>query len=142
MLHIEDLDDLLHLLDDVSASWKDIVTQLGLSQGDVEAIAYEKGDSPIDCLRESLILWLRGVDPAPTREQLARVLLSPLIGKEEIAQQVLYGKFLAISLAVPFCWLSLCIVRPCSLLYPTPKCHNYCDGVLDEYYYVYWQCRL
>ena len=83
----KDLPALLCLLNDARASWEGIATQLGLSQGDVEAIA-KKFDDPRDCLRESLKLWLRGVDPVPTREQLARVLQSPPVGREDIAQQV------------------------------------------------------
>ena len=86
----KDLPKLVHLLHDARASWEDIATQLGLSQGDVDAIA-KKFDDPKDCLRESLKLWLRGVDPVPTREQLARALQSPPVGREDIAQQVVPG---------------------------------------------------
>ena len=121
----EDLAQLVRLLHDARARWEDIATQLGLSQGDVYAIA-RKYSSTSDCLRESLILWLRGVDPAPIREDLARALQSPLVGREDIAQQVLtdiaqqivpgpsqeHSKFLC------SCFSFLCIVRPyaCSLL--------------------------
>ena len=86
----KDLRKLVRLLHDARASWEDIATQLGLSQGDVDAIA-KKFDDPKDCLRESLKLWLRGVDPEPTREQLARALQSPPVGREDIAQQVVPG---------------------------------------------------
>ena len=86
----KDLRKLVRLLHDARASWEDIATQLGLSQGDVDAIA-KKFDDPKDCLRESLKLWLRGVDPVPTREQLARALQSPPVGREDIAQQVVPG---------------------------------------------------
>ena len=85
-----DLSELVRLLHNARASWKSIATQLGLSQGDVDAIANEFND-PKDCLRESLKLWLRGVDPKPTREQLARALQSPPVGREDIAQQVVPG---------------------------------------------------
>ena len=86
----KDLRKLVRLLHDARASWEDIATQLGLSQGDVDAIA-KKFDDPRDCLRESLKLWLRRVDPLPTREQLARALQSPPVGREDIAQQVVPG---------------------------------------------------
>ena len=85
-----DLPELLRLLNDARASWEGIATQLGLSQGDVDAIA-KKFDDPKDCLRESLKLWLRRVDPVPTREQLARALQSPPVGREDIAQKVVPG---------------------------------------------------
>ena len=86
----KDLRKLVRLLHDARASWEDIATQLGLSQGDVDAIA-KKFNDPRDCLRESLKLWLRRVDPLPTREQLARALQSPPVGREDIAQQVVPG---------------------------------------------------
>ena len=86
----KDLRKLVRLLHNARAIWESIATQLGLSQGDVDAIA-KKFDDPRDCLRESLTLWLRGVDPVPTREQLARALQSPPVGREDIAQQVVPG---------------------------------------------------
>ena len=85
-----DLPAFLRLLHDARASWESIATQLGLSQGDVAAIV-KKFDDPEDCLRESLKLWLRRVDPLPTREQLARALQSPPVGREDIAQRVVPG---------------------------------------------------
>ena len=84
----KDLPELLHLLHCVRAKWESIATQLGLSQGDIEAIARKKFHDPDDCLKEVITLWLRGVDPVPTREQLARALQSPPLGREDIAQQV------------------------------------------------------
>ena len=87
---MDDLPQLLCLLHDARASWDSIATQLGLSQGDVDAIA-KKFDDPKDCLREFLKLWLRGVDPKPTRKQLARALQSPPVGRKDIAQQVVPG---------------------------------------------------
>ena len=84
----KDLPELLRLLHCVRAKWESIATQLGLSQGDIEAIALKRSHDPDDCLKEVITLWLRGVDPVPTREQLARVLQSPPVGREDIAQQV------------------------------------------------------
>ena len=84
----KDLPELLRLLHCVRAKWESIATQLGLSQGDIEAIGRKKFHDPDDCLKEVITLWLRGVDPVPTREQLARALQSPPVGREDIAQQV------------------------------------------------------
>ena len=81
------LAELARLLHDARASWESIATQLRLPQGDVDAIAKMFGN-PKDCLRESLKLWLRGVDPIPTREQLARALQSPPVGRNDIALQL------------------------------------------------------
>ena len=84
----KDLPELLRILHCVRAKWESIATQLGLSQGDIEAIGRKKFHDPDDCLKEVITLWLRGVDPVPTREQLAGVLQSPPVGREDIAQQV------------------------------------------------------
>ena len=85
------LPELLRLLHCVRAKWESIATQLGLSQGDIEAIGRKKFHNPDDCLKEVITLWLRGLDPVPTREQLARALQSPPVGREDIAQQVVPG---------------------------------------------------
>ena len=87
----KDLPELLSLLHCVRAKWESMATQLGLSQGDIEAIALKRSHDPDDCLKEVITLWLRGVDPVPTREQLARALQSPPVGREDIAQQVVPG---------------------------------------------------
>ena len=84
---VKDLSELVLLLLDATASWESIATQLELSQKVIDTIA-QKFDDPEDCLRESLELWLSKVDPVPTREQLARALQSPPVGREDIAQQV------------------------------------------------------
>lgn len=73
----KDLRELVSLLHDARASWESIATQLGLSQGDVDAIAKKFNHDPKDCLRDVITMWLKEVDPAPTREQLARALQSP-----------------------------------------------------------------
>ena len=87
----KDLPELLSLLHCVRAKWESIATQLGLSQGDIEAIGRKKFHDPDDCLKEVITLWLRGVNPVPTREQLARALQSPPVGREDLAQQVVPG---------------------------------------------------
>ena len=87
----KDLPELLSLLHCVRAKWESIATQLGLSQGDIEAIGRKKFHDPDDCLKEVITLWMTGVDPVPTREQLARALQSPPVGREDIAQQVVPG---------------------------------------------------
>ena len=87
----KDLPELLRLLHCVRAKWESIATQLGLSQGDIEAIGRRKFYDPDDCLKEVITLWLIGVDPEPTREQLARALQSPPVGREDIAQKVVPG---------------------------------------------------
>ena len=87
----KDLPELLSLLHCVRAKWESIATQLGLSQGEIEAIGRKKFHDPDDCLKEVITLWMTGVDPVPTREQLARALQSPPVGREDIAQKVVPG---------------------------------------------------
>ena len=80
---IEDLAELLTLLHGVRAKWKNIAIQLGLPKEDIDAIASDNNYKTEDCLTESITVWLKGVEP--TREQLAKALQSPTVGREDIA---------------------------------------------------------
>ena len=85
---IKNLAQLLNLLHDARAKWECIAIQLGLSQGDVDAIARNNSHKTEDCLRECIKAWLEGVEPKPTREKLVRALQSPTVGREDIALTV------------------------------------------------------
>ena len=52
----DDLRDAVRELTDVAASWRNIGTQLGIRDSQLEAI---QGDKPLDCLRQMLATWLR-----------------------------------------------------------------------------------
>ena len=82
----EDLAELLTLLHGVRAKWKNIAIQLGLPKEDIDAIASDNNYKTEDCLTESITVWLKGVEP--TREQLAKALQSPTVGREDIALTV------------------------------------------------------
>ena len=83
---IEDLAELLTLLHGVRAKWKNIAIQLRLPKEDIDAIASDNNYKTEDCLTESITVWLKGVEP--TREQLAKALQSPTVGREDIALTV------------------------------------------------------
>lgn len=86
---IRDLARLLNLLHSVRAKWESIAIQLGLPQSDIEAIGKDNNYKTEDCLRESIKAWLKGV--GPTREQLAKALQSPTVGREDIAMKVYHN---------------------------------------------------
>ena len=54
----DDLSDIIKELTDVVANWKDIGTLLGIRDGQLQAIQLQ-GNSPLGCLREMLVTWLR-----------------------------------------------------------------------------------
>ena len=54
----DDLQDIIRELVDVVANWKGIGTFLGIRDGQLQAIKLQ-GNSPLDCLREMLVTWLR-----------------------------------------------------------------------------------
>ena len=55
--------------------------------GDLRAIEYQYRD-PGECLREMLIMWLRRIQPQPTRRALAAALCSRAVGERQIASLV------------------------------------------------------
>jgi hypothetical protein len=90
MLTERDLPSLLNILHEARAVWDAIATQLGLPQGEIEAIWRDEGDSG-RCLRKSIVVWLRQVDPLPTKESLAAALVSPAVGRGDLAEKILPG---------------------------------------------------
>ena len=54
----DDLPDIIRELTDVVANWRDIGTLLGIRDGQLQAIQLQ-ANSPLGCLREMLVTWLR-----------------------------------------------------------------------------------
>lgn len=80
---------LLNLLFDVRAKWYDIGLQLpGIKQGDVDAINADSGGKSEVCLRKLISCWIRNGEA--TREALAVVLESPVVGAKHLAQMLRY----------------------------------------------------
>ena len=77
-----DLTELLNILDD---AWD---AQLKLPEGEIEAIRRDECDV-LHCLRKSILVWLRKIKPLPTRERLVEALMSPYVGREDLAEKIL-----------------------------------------------------
>ena len=54
----DDLPDIIKELTDVVASWRNIGTLLGIRDGQLQTIQLQ-ANSPLDCLRQMLVTWLR-----------------------------------------------------------------------------------
>ena len=67
--------------------WYDIGLQLGLSVPDLKRIAADNRRQQ-DRLRETLILWLKRVDPAPTWTRLVDALKSQTVKEYQLAKVV------------------------------------------------------
>ena len=55
------------------ARWRFIGIELGIEQGDIEAISVNNRNVD-DCLREMMKTWLRKINPKPTRDALSAAL--------------------------------------------------------------------
>ena len=54
----DDLSDIIRELTDVVAGWRNIGTLLGIRDGQLQTIQLQ-ANSPLGCLREMLVTWLR-----------------------------------------------------------------------------------
>ncbi len=82
----DDLVDVLNELLDASSNWENIGLGLRLSPGILQAL---KGPYklPWDCLRDMLREWLNR-SPDPSWQSLIRVLRSPIVGKDTLANHL------------------------------------------------------
>ena len=83
-----DLAELLNILDDAKVIWDTIATQLKLRGGEIQAIRRDEHDVG-HCLNKSILVWLRKMDPPPTKERLVEALMSPSVGREDLAEKIL-----------------------------------------------------
>ena len=83
----DDLGDLQNELHDISSKWYNLGVQLRIKLGDLDNIKKE-GLVPVDCLREMLRIWLKQVDPHPTRSALIKALIQPVINEQQLANQL------------------------------------------------------
>ena len=65
-----------------------IATQLKLPEGEIEAIRRDECDV-LHCLRKSILVWLCKIKPLSTRERLVEALMSPSVGRENLAEKIL-----------------------------------------------------
>ena len=55
----DDLRDVRSAVADLAAKWKDLGISLGIGLSDLDAILSTNPQSPNDCMRETLALWLK-----------------------------------------------------------------------------------
>ena len=86
-LGLNDLNIVFQTIYDADMHWYDIGLQLGLSVPDLKRITADNGRQQ-DRLRETLILWLKRVDPAPTWTRLVDALKSQTVKEYQLAKVV------------------------------------------------------
>ena len=86
-LTTKDLKDVLEAVAHVCAKWKLIGLQLGMPPEKLDEIKSEHKD-PRNCFLEVLNEWLKGLDPEPTWEGLAKALRSKSVGEDALAGQI------------------------------------------------------
>ena len=80
-----DLGELQNELHDISSKWYDLGVQLRIEFCQLDNI---KKDNPVECLREMLKMWLKQIDPHPTRNALIKALKKPVIDEQQLASQL------------------------------------------------------
>ena len=90
MLSFNDLRRVLGVTWEARARWYYIGLGIGISPGTLDYIKKEKRQLPEDCLLETLKQWLN--QEYPTWSALSRVLKSPSVGFDFLADKVRHGK--------------------------------------------------
>lgn len=70
MAGLENLRELVTVLDGGNAVWEGIALQLGIPSGEIDAIRRDFIGCR-NCLKQTIALWLKRIDPPPTRAGLA-----------------------------------------------------------------------
>ena len=72
---------------DARAMWKDIGIELDLKVTDLDTIETNHGNVN-KCFSEMLTLWLKRANPPPTWSAMVEALKEPVVGFEDLAEQV------------------------------------------------------
>ena len=83
-LSVDDVQVVREELNDVRAKWYDIGMQLRVSVGTLDAIKTQYS-GPSDCLRETLITWLKSYPPHSTWRKVVEALKSSIVGEARLA---------------------------------------------------------
>ena len=86
-LVIDDLGNLQNDLHGISSKWHNLGVQLHIEPGDLDNIKTEV-ITQVECLREMLKIWLKQIDPYPTKIALVKALKRPVINEQRLAQQL------------------------------------------------------
>ena len=84
--HLSDKDllNIMEELADVRAKWYNIGLGLGLGVGTLNCIKIEHGDTS-DCLRETLMIWMKSYPPPPTWSKVVDALRTKTVGEVRLA---------------------------------------------------------
>ena len=83
-LSVNDLHVIMEELADVRAKWYNIGIQLGVNVGTLKAIEKQYSD-PSDCLRETLMTWLKAYPPPHTWSKVLEALRTKIVGEAKLA---------------------------------------------------------
>ena len=87
-LSIRDFHDVLMAVLDARRRWYYIGLVLRISPGALDAIQMSEQGNPHGCLRAMIKVWLRSDYPQPTWAALEKALRSPMVGFEDLADQL------------------------------------------------------
>ena len=85
---IDDLNEVLTELAGNLVIWRSLGGGLGLNNGSLEVISYNKRDKAQECMRETIVLWLHGNGHRATWQTLIDALKQPLVQRKEFADQI------------------------------------------------------
>ena len=85
---IDDLNEVLTELAGNLVIWRSLGGGLGLDNGSLEVISYDKRDKAYDCMLQTIVLWLNGNGHCATWQTLIDALKQPLVQKKELADQI------------------------------------------------------
>ena len=80
------LKDLLRELYSKASKWMNIGVLLDIDTGRLDAIKTAENHAPDDCLREMLMIWLKGVPPPPSWAAIAEAV--EVLGDQNLANQL------------------------------------------------------
>lgn len=87
-LGIDDLGEVYAAMQDARSKWYHIGLELRISPNDLDAIKKQCNNDLKDALTETLLIYLRRVDPKPTWSQLADALGAKSVGFEYLVERV------------------------------------------------------
>ena len=86
-LGVDDLPVVVEKLNDTRVKWYEIGLQLGVSVGTLNAIKKDY-NSTSDCLRETLMTWLKTSPSPPTWNNIVDVLRRSTVGEVRLAEDL------------------------------------------------------
>ena len=89
LLTLRDLGNVVNVLEEGKVEWVAIATQLEVPEYEIRAIQERFDGNFSRCLREALVIWLKGIHPFPTRGSLIAALTAPSVRMPHLAAKLL-----------------------------------------------------